>query len=257
MSILPWNHYSRKNIGYLYALEHGASIIYDTDDDNTPIEDTITYFSEKSLMLQYQTDASAVNVYADFGQPRVWPRGFPLKEINQAGSHQFLLERSFIPIQQGLVNSDPDVDAIFRLTHSQEIEFESTQKPVSLPVKTMCPFNSQNTIFHYDAFWGLVLPITPKFRVCDIWRSYWVQRILWDINASLCFLPATAIQFRNEHDLLKDFADEIDLYLKAGEFITAAIGWDCAEVDLGIRILDFMTTLIKQDFFKPSGFEFS
>lgn len=254
--LLPWNHYSRKNIGYLYALEHGASIIYETDDDNILIDDTIIYLSEKSLTLQHKTDASAVNIYADFGQPMVWPRGFPLTEINQDSSYQLLLERSSIPIQQGLVNNDPDVDAIFRLTHSLEIQFEATQKPVSLPAKTMCPFNSQNTIFHYDAFWGLVLPITPKFRVCDIWRSYWVQRILWDIDASLCFLPPTAIQYRNEHDLLKDFVDEIDLYIKAGEFIRTAIEWDSAEVDLGDRILDLMEKLIEKDFFKPSELNF-
>lgn len=31
---IPWRHFGRKNIGYLYAIEHGAEIIYDTDDDN-------------------------------------------------------------------------------------------------------------------------------------------------------------------------------------------------------------------------------
>ncbi|CAM9845118.1 unnamed protein product, partial [Phaeothamnion confervicola] len=31
---LPWNHFGRKNIGYLYAIHHGAQVIYDTDDDN-------------------------------------------------------------------------------------------------------------------------------------------------------------------------------------------------------------------------------
>src|SRR5690348_250734 len=35
---LPWNHYSRKNIGYLYAIEHGARLIYETDDDNYVID---------------------------------------------------------------------------------------------------------------------------------------------------------------------------------------------------------------------------
>ena len=30
------NHYIRKNIGYLYALENDASMILDTDDDNFP-----------------------------------------------------------------------------------------------------------------------------------------------------------------------------------------------------------------------------
>ena len=31
-NILPFNHYCRKTIGYLYAIQHGATIIYDTDD---------------------------------------------------------------------------------------------------------------------------------------------------------------------------------------------------------------------------------
>ena len=39
----------------------------------------------------------------------------------------------------------------------------------------MCPWNSQNTLFERDALWGLLIPVTTTFRVCDIWRSYWVQ----------------------------------------------------------------------------------
>ncbi|RCN48277.1 hypothetical protein ANCCAN_05692 [Ancylostoma caninum] len=35
-SDLLYNSYTRKNIGYLYAIRHGARWIYDTDDDNKP-----------------------------------------------------------------------------------------------------------------------------------------------------------------------------------------------------------------------------
>ena len=31
---LPWNHFGRKNIGYLYAISMGAKTIFDFDDDN-------------------------------------------------------------------------------------------------------------------------------------------------------------------------------------------------------------------------------
>jgi hypothetical protein len=34
--LIPYNSYTRKVIGYLYAIEHGAKWIYDTDDDNGP-----------------------------------------------------------------------------------------------------------------------------------------------------------------------------------------------------------------------------
>jgi hypothetical protein len=32
--LLPYNHYCRKNLGYLYAIKKGYKIIYETDDDN-------------------------------------------------------------------------------------------------------------------------------------------------------------------------------------------------------------------------------
>ena len=34
----PINHYSRKNLGYLYAIKNNADLIYDTDDDTFPYE---------------------------------------------------------------------------------------------------------------------------------------------------------------------------------------------------------------------------
>lgn len=36
---LPWNHFGRKNVGYLYAILHGAQVIWDFDDDNGLIAD--------------------------------------------------------------------------------------------------------------------------------------------------------------------------------------------------------------------------
>src|SRR5689334_15930633 len=35
-TIIPYNHYGRKMLGYAYALKQGADIIIDTDDDNIP-----------------------------------------------------------------------------------------------------------------------------------------------------------------------------------------------------------------------------
>jgi len=31
--VIPWNHYGRKNIGYIYAIKSGAKRIWDFDDD--------------------------------------------------------------------------------------------------------------------------------------------------------------------------------------------------------------------------------
>ena len=34
--LLRWNHFGRKNLGFLYAIQHGAKWVYDFDDDNLP-----------------------------------------------------------------------------------------------------------------------------------------------------------------------------------------------------------------------------
>ncbi len=254
---LPWNHYCRKNIGYLYAIERGAKIIYDTDDDNFPSSKEITYLPEMSQITGISTDQEAFNVYEYFGQPDIWPRGFPLREIARRSQYQLTSETVHIPIQQGLVDNDPDVDAIFRLTRKDyPIVFDALQGPIALLQKTLCPFNSQNTIFHYSGFWGLVLPISTSFRVCDIWRGYWVQRVLWEMGASLCFLPPSAIQYRNPHDLLKDFSSEVDLYLRTSSLLSLLGSWTPTAASLEERIQDLFHLLVQERFFRLEELDF-
>lgn len=187
-SLLPYKSYARKNIGYLYAVQHGAKIIYESDDDNIPSKGKLLYLSERDEVVSYipGEDQYAVNVYSYFGHPTVWPRGYPLRAIQPSSLDKTpitKLGKRFIPIQQGLANYDPDVDAIYRLTRPLNINFDE-KTPVSLPKGLMCPWNSQNTLFYKSAFWGTLIPITTTFRVCDIWRSYWVQRILWEIDGT-------------------------------------------------------------------------
>lgn len=41
------NHFMftrRKNVGYLWAIEHGATEVYETDDDNLLLKDTVPTF---------------------------------------------------------------------------------------------------------------------------------------------------------------------------------------------------------------------
>ncbi|MGW8788726.1 STELLO glycosyltransferase family protein, partial [Heyndrickxia sporothermodurans] len=47
----------------------------------------------------------------------------------------------------------------------------------------------------------------------DIWRSFIAQRIAWQHGWRLSFHSSTVFQERNEHDLMKDFEDEVPGYL--------------------------------------------
>ncbi len=42
IALTPEKHFTRKNVGYLYAMAQGAKVIFDVDDDNQPVPVKIT-----------------------------------------------------------------------------------------------------------------------------------------------------------------------------------------------------------------------
>jgi hypothetical protein len=208
---LPVHSYSRKNIAYLASMRDGASIIIETDDDNSPLDD---FWEDKPALHQASqlTNCGWVNVYKYFSDLAIWPRGFPLERIAHTNPQLPEPTPTFSPILQGLADGDPDVDAIFRLTNPRVVNFLK-RAPVALGKNTICPFNSQNTTWHQEAFCLMYLPSYCNFRMTDIWRSFIAQRIAWTCNWSISFHQSTVYQERNAHNLLHDFEDEIPGYL--------------------------------------------
>lgn len=208
-----FNHYARKNIGYLKAIKDGAKLIYETDDDNIPYDDYLSSF-DKQIEGQIVRQQGWENVYTHFTDVRIWPRGFPLQYINESLKTKSSLGNKSVfdcPIQQFLADGDPDVDSIYRLTTEAEVKFVSNS--VVLSTGTFCPFNSQNTLWWSDVYPLLYLPSWVSFRMTDIWRSFVAQICLYQLDKYLAFRDATVFQVRNEHSLIKDFEDEISGYL--------------------------------------------
>ncbi|MGA2144603.1 MAG: STELLO glycosyltransferase family protein [Bryobacteraceae bacterium] len=212
-ALCPKRHYARKNIGYLLAIRDGAELILETDDDNRPRSN---FWNERSLSQTVVTvrDAGWLNVYAYFTGDAVWPRGLPLDSVRSPIPvfETLSIEAVDCPIQQGLADGNPDVDAVFRLLFPLPIQFRAGRK-VALGRGTWCPFNSQNTAWWPDAYPLLYLPAYCSFRMTDIWRSLIAQRIAWMNGWMVLFHEASVWQQRNEHDLMRDFEDEIPGYL--------------------------------------------
>jgi hypothetical protein len=121
----PLDHYARKNIGYLKAIRDGARVIAETDDDNIPKENYLVSVNQ-SVKGRLIKKSGWENIYRHFTDERIWPRGFPLERINKSfqGVSPLTNESVFdCPIQQYLVDGDPDVDAIYRLTTNTDIKF--------------------------------------------------------------------------------------------------------------------------------------
>ncbi|MDF2571508.1 MAG: hypothetical protein K0R55_3112 [Sporomusa sp.] len=208
----PMRHYARKNIGYLLAIRGGAKVIIETDDDNIP---RTRFFStrQRHRVAQTITNANWVNVYRYFTDKLIWPRGLPLDAVHNSLPALESLPSIAVdcPIQQGLADENPDVDAIYRLILPLPQSF-CQEREIALGKNSWCPFNSQNTTWWVDAFPLLYLPAYCSFRMTDIWRSFVAQRIAWENGWHILFHDATVWQERNEHNLMDDFVDEIPGY---------------------------------------------
>ena len=211
---LPKRHYSRKNLGYLLAIQLGSPYILETDDDNYPGQG---FWKPRSPTKEAPILRAAqwTNVYRYFTDLQVWPRGFPLDAIHRElpAWSDIPTETVFCPIQQGLADENPDVDAIYRLVLPLPISFRGDRQ-IALGRDSWCPFNSQNTTWFPEAYPLLYLPSYCSFRMTDIWRSYVAQRIAWEYAWSVLFHSPTVRQDRNEHDLMLDFKDEVTGYLE-------------------------------------------
>lgn len=210
--LCPTGHYARKNIGYLIAMSEGATEILETDDDNIPRE---SFFTPRDAVQQarFCTQPGWLNVYSYFSSSLIWPRGFPLDLIRnpQPDPEKLQSDHRFFPVHQGLADENPDVDAIYRLLFPLPINFENSEA-VAIGGNCNCPFNSQNTRWWPQAFPLLYLPFHCSFRMTDIWRSFVAQRILAAQGLGVLFHEATVYQDRNEHDLMRDFLDEVEGY---------------------------------------------
>jgi len=214
-ALCPTRSYTRKNIAYLLAIREGVDWIAETDDDNFPRES----FWEQRVretsgdLTSAPSHPAWCNVYTRFSKKFVYPRGFPIELLHEAEPEWTVQEWSgAAPIQQGLADDNPDVDAIYRMLYPLPLVFDK-RRPLVLDHGVWCPFNSQNTTFFREAFPLLYLPAHCSFRMTDIWRSYVAQRVMIECGWRLMFHEATVWQERNAHNLLRDFEDEIPGYL--------------------------------------------
>ena len=90
---LPFNHYCRKNIGYIFAIKEGAEVIIDTDDDNIPYTDW-SFPDFNGEFDQVNSDLGFINIYNFFTEQNIWPRGLPLNKINSKLDEKQLQKKS-------------------------------------------------------------------------------------------------------------------------------------------------------------------
>jgi hypothetical protein len=201
--LIGWNCIQRRSLAFVMAKKLGADIIATIDDDNIPLDNwgNNLAIGKEIDVTEYVVDTLAFDPIGITNYPHLWHRGFPLELLRKRKLLSQNKIRGNFDIQACFWNGDPDIDAICRMEHAPECDFD----PIFFPFcsNKMGPFNSQNTFISKE-----VLPHYFMFpsigRMDDIWASYYVQalgfRAFYD-------LP-TVYQARNPQNLIKNMEAE-------------------------------------------------
>jgi hypothetical protein len=200
---IGWNCIQRRNFGLLIAHDMGADVVAVIDDDNIPTEEW-----GKDLMVgrdvavtYYQTDLPAFDPIGATNHSTLWHRGYPLQLLPKRDYSRRSQRTVHVDVQADFWNGDPDIDAICRMEHAPECEFDPACFPIA--ADKMAPFNSQNTFLT-----GALLRdyfLYPHIgRMDDIWAAYYVQAK----GRRVVFGKASVYQQRNVHDLVRDMRQE-------------------------------------------------
>lgn len=274
LEYLPYDSYVRKSVGYLFAIQHGAKMIFDADDRGEVIDwevgkrfdlDLFGVDAMQERILQYNREnpnRTVVNPYIHFGQRSVWPRGLPLENVGEIVHEEYYNEvfGGMQFIQQGISNGLPDVDSVFYLTRKLDSEafdmsFDEHALKVALPQGVMVPLNSFNTLFHSNAFWGLMLPVSVSSMASDVLRGYWAQRLLWEVGGFVVVYPPTI--YRKDEIEAYPFSEEKDLHVNVGRLIKYLVSWRSGKHRLFEKIMELSYSLAKEGFWTERDVKFT
>uniref|UniRef100_A0A7S4EPV0 Uncharacterized protein n=2 Tax=Pseudo-nitzschia australis TaxID=44445 RepID=A0A7S4EPV0_9STRA len=226
------NPISRKNMGYLFALRHGAKLVMDLDVDHylLPIDSTTG-----QVLPPIENEENIENARFVLTAPRVfnyhslmnftiegtatWPRGFPLQYIHdKATAGQIAYEKS--QLQLGTNSSSigvvqlcprdlPDVDAILQHVYpivattnvsNSNSATAGSRGSLVVPSHAFVPYNARSCIHTYKALWALFLPSTVPQSLSDVYRGYFSQALFQDLDLSVVVSPSDIIIHDNGND---------------------------------------------------------
>lgn len=259
---IPYRHFARKNIGYLYAIHQGAKLIYDFDDDNILLSDkngkSLSPLADEQFLRNARIVATGMVLFNHHplmgaSEPDSWARGFPLSLIRNNHTRGFEAFQQNVPmgklaVVQICANSNPDIDAIHRLTKPLPMHFDPRSAPVIVPPHALAPYNAQATVHTVQAAFALLLPSTVPGRVSDIWRSYFAQALFRPLDLRVAFVAPRVWQDRNEHDLKADFQAEGDLYHKTEALVEFLSTWQSTAPHIATRMEELWIDLYERGY---------
>jgi hypothetical protein len=246
-SRLPFDNETRRNIGYLKALEEGCEVLISIDDDNfpNPDDDFIAHHAQtgtgwKGNVLSEPHGFHNICEYLVFVPERhIFPRGFPfhLRGIKNENINKPALKDTVIGVTAGLWLVEPDIDATTWIQGKVSgVEYRGEKTNV-LSQSTWSPINTQNTSVTRELIpaylcipMGWAVPGGKIQRYGDIWGGYFLQALMQGSKYHVAFGRPLVDHRRNPHNYVDDLRHEF---------------W-------GMMLTDWLVGTLKQNF-KPQS----
>ena len=222
---IPWNTDNRRNIGFLQAWEHGADVIVSIDDDNYCRRESPFFASHLAVGQRAADHPGRVAPSGWFnicslleipGGAEVFPRGFPYAARTAARGEDVDIDGDArIAFNAGLWLSDPDVDAVTRLS-LRPVATAAADEAVLLGHDTWSPINTQNTALMRDALpayyyvrMGFPIQGMRIDRYGDILSGYFLQKCAKHLGDIARIGSPVADHIRTPHNLMQDLYHEL------------------------------------------------
>jgi len=227
LDLFPYNTPDRVILGGVIAYLRGCERIIAVDDDNFVTNaDFVGFHSvagQTKDMPVLQNDLGWYNVHSILKEERdipFYPRGYPfskrLLESSQ-GAYKPLIAK--VVVNQGLVEGDPDIDALTRLANLIKVEGFKKGTIIHFGLwKTWSPFNYQNTCLSRELIPCYYRP-PLGLRNADIWTAYIFNKLAEHFGDIITFGQPLVKQIRNEHNLFDDLKIELQNNIETDYFV--------------------------------------
>ena len=222
---IPYNNETRRNIGYLMALEDNCELLISIDDDNFPTDDDFVgcHLQQTGRLIQEDliTETSGFHNICEYlqisPQRQVFPRGYPfnLRGTQNQSKRKEAAVNSRIGVTAGLWLSDPDIDATTWLNGKVTATEYLGKNTQVLGQDTWTPVNTQNTSVVRELIpaylcipMGWNVPGGKIQRYGDIWGGYFLQALMRGTGYHIAFGRPMVDHRRNPHDYVDDLRSE-------------------------------------------------
>ncbi|CAF3540136.1 unnamed protein product [Adineta steineri] len=227
-----------KNIAYLIAIKHGARFIYEYNSNISSFHPHYHHHQNIQHLAFRRQRSPFINIYPTFtANFTLALPGLPKDELTNITQDGWSSIRTIDHYQETI---QPLIQQQLQIVYSNKLPFVK-HPPVAIEPFTFTPLSDDNILFTYDAFWALVLSQSRS----DIWRSWWVQRILWDINGNLLFSSYphqinTTTSFHHDDNTNQD--------ANVGKLVRFLSKWKSTKTTLAERIEELFNDMIKEKY---------